>query len=75
MNSGGNEMSYMIWAQKDESILALETRDSREAAVEIASQMVDEIGADPVDWNISSEYQDWRSGINIRIENLSGEQT
>jgi len=69
-------MSYMIWAQKDQSILALETRDSREAAEELASQMVDEIGADPVDWNISSECQDWRSGINIRIEDLSkGEET
>lgn len=44
-------MSYMIWAQRDESILALETRDSRAAAEEIASQMVDEIGADPVDWD------------------------
>lgn len=30
-------MSYMIWAQKDQSILALETRDSREAAEELAS--------------------------------------
>ena len=63
-------MSYMIWAQRDESILALETRDSRAAAEEIASQMVDEIGADPVDWDISAECQDWRSGIRIRIESL-----
>lgn len=68
-------MSYMIWAQQDESILALETRDSLEAAAEIAAQMVDEIGGDPVDWKISSEYQDWRSGISIRIENLNGEST
>lgn len=64
-------MSYMVWAQEDSDILAIEFPNSHETAVKVGQKMIESIGGDAHDWLVSDEYQDWKSGIIIRIEKLS----
>lgn len=66
-------MSYMVWAQEDSDILAMEFSQSHETAIEIGQKMIESIGGDAHDWLVSNEYQDWKSGIIIRINDLSSE--
>lgn len=66
-------MSYMVWAQEDSQILAIEFPKSHETAIEIGKKMIESIDGDAHDWLVSDEYQDWKSGIIIRIEKLSSE--
>lgn len=62
----------MVWAQEDSNILAMEFPQSHESAIEVGQKMIESINGDAAhDWLISNEYQDWKSGIIIRIEELS----